>query len=65
MPFYDYECLNKKCMAFKKVYTIQQSMSEIHNYKCPECSKQCRRILYPTPDIWACNGAHKTDYPSK
>lgn len=65
MPTYEFVCNNKKCKAFSTTYSIIQSMDDSHKYTCPECSKECQRILYPVSDLWRCNGAHKTDYPSK
>lgn len=30
--------------------------------ECPECGEQMIRVYEAVPDIWHCQGAHKTDY---
>ena len=57
MPIYVFAC------AEHGEFELVRKMSEAGEPAfCPECDLDANRVFLPIPDLWACDGAHKTDY---
>ena len=57
MPTYVFAC------ASHGQFEVVRKFAEAGNpAACPECGLNADRVFFPVPDLWACDGAHKTDY---
>jgi len=57
MPTYIFRCQTHG--EFEVYRGFDEPTSPVN---CPICGSPARRVYQPIPDIWHCDGAHKTDY---
>jgi len=57
MPTYVY-----RCPHHGEFEEIRKMIDASDKSFCPICGTIARRVYFPVPDVWHCDGAHKTDY---
>jgi putative FmdB family regulatory protein len=57
MPAYEFYCEDHG------IFEVVRKMADAGEpAECPQCHQSAQRLYYAAPDIWHCDGAHKTDY---